>query len=537
MEDMCMRYFSSSGMLRLIGAALTGAAASTLALALFAPAQPARAADVVRYVAVGGSDVGACDLSTSPCQTPQYAINVSDPGDVIKIATGTYTSVGTIVFTQTNAYTFTQIAFISKTLTISGGYATSNWGVADPNANATVFDAEGYGRGVTIFGSGTEAVTVTGLTLTNGDYTGLGNPIGVSSRMCFGFQDDCGGGFYARQALIQVQNVSITNNVASRTRGNARGGGLYLEGTLDGSTLNAITVTNNAAAYDAGFGGGIDLESVGALTLTNSFVTGNKAKGGGAALSSFSSVGPISISTTRFEANSSQGFGAVAYVFSSVEGVLRFEQVVITDTLSQAGDVLAIINDSGADEIRLTNVLIAGTVVTAPVPFRGLIYADVQGAQDDGTRINAAHITAANNQGLALFEIQAPAPVPSFAGTFTATLTNTLVTDLPALFLPVQSGSSTISITADHTLTESVPALTTGAVGTASITLNNTVGGAALLGTDYRPQALSAAIDAGLDLGIALDASGAARDSQPDIGALESLASPPQKLFLPVLRK
>lgn len=530
-----MRYFSSSGMLRLIGAALIGAAASTLALALFAPAQPARAADVVRYVAIGGADAGACDLSTNPCETPQYAINVADPGDVIKIAAGTYTSVNTIAFTQTNAYSFTQIAFISKTLTLSGGYAASNWSIADSSTNSTIFDAEGYGRGVTIFGSGTEVVTVTGLTLTGGDYTGLGNPIGEFSRLCYG--SDCGGGLYASSVELHASSLTITGNTASRTRTFSWGGGMNLRNTLSGSTLTTITVSSNLAPTGTSNGGAIALDNVGALTITNGLFSDNHAMGNGGAISAYDPHGKLTLINTRFERNSSEEYGAALYFESSTESQLRLEQSQILSNNSRFGDVIALINFLLGDDVSFRNVLVGGTAVTATTPARGLIHVDVQGSQTTGTYFDAAHITAADNEGLALLEIQAPAPVPSFFGTFTATLTNTLVTDLPALFMPVQGVSSTITIAADHTLTESVPALTTGAVGTASITLSNTIGGAALLGSDYRPQALSAAIDAGLDLGIALDASGAARDSLPDIGALESLAAPPQKLYLPVLRK
>ncbi|MBL8097371.1 MAG: hypothetical protein JNL73_24540, partial [Anaerolineales bacterium] len=191
-----------SGIALLLGAILTGLVFSALS-----PTPSARAAGTTRYVTVDGVDDTDCSSPSSPCRTPQYAIVEAGAGDVVKIAAGTYDSVSLIAFTTTVPYSFTQIAYISKTLTVSGGYTVSNWVTADAVANPTVFDAGGAGRGVTIFGTGTEVVTLTGLTLTGGDYTGLGNPNGVFLRNCRGYQSDCGGGVYAVRVQLQASDL------------------------------------------------------------------------------------------------------------------------------------------------------------------------------------------------------------------------------------------------------------------------------------------------------------------------------------------
>ena len=117
--------------LRLIAATALGAAAAIALLVAVAPTPVARAAVYNRYVAVTGRDDTDCSEITLPCLTPQYAINEASPGDVVKIAAGTYSTVTTNAFTPTSAYSFTQIAFISKTLTIQGGYTLTNWTTAE----------------------------------------------------------------------------------------------------------------------------------------------------------------------------------------------------------------------------------------------------------------------------------------------------------------------------------------------------------------------------------------------------------------------
>ena len=69
--------------------------------------------DSVYYVALDG----ACGGNTPCYTTVQAAVDaVDDPGDEIRVATGVYTGV------QTRAG-FDQIAYISKSLTLRGGYS------------------------------------------------------------------------------------------------------------------------------------------------------------------------------------------------------------------------------------------------------------------------------------------------------------------------------------------------------------------------------------------------------------------------------
>ena len=71
------------------------------------------------------------------------ADDVGDPGDLVKVATGRYTGVAA----RKRA---AQVVYISKTVTIQGGYSITDWDTADPKTNPTTLDAEGQGRALYI---------------------------------------------------------------------------------------------------------------------------------------------------------------------------------------------------------------------------------------------------------------------------------------------------------------------------------------------------------------------------------------------------
>ncbi|UCG22960.1 MAG: hypothetical protein JSW55_12365, partial [Chloroflexota bacterium] len=87
----------------------------------------------------------------------QSAVNAAADEDVVKIAAGVYTGV--------NGYGgLAQVVYISRSLTISGGYNTAFDEPPDPLANATIIDAEGDGRALYV-AEGAD-VTVSGLHFT-----------------------------------------------------------------------------------------------------------------------------------------------------------------------------------------------------------------------------------------------------------------------------------------------------------------------------------------------------------------------------------
>ena len=160
----------------------------------------AYAAVPIRYVAITGTDTGICNTPAVACLTPQYAADQAFPTNQIRIASGTYTGVTARAGT-------TQLAYISKTLTIQGGYTTTDsFAVSDPVTNPTILDAGGGGR--VFFISGVDG-DVSNLTVQNGNSGAVGTN---------------GGGINASNALT-LTNVTLISNTA-----NLNGGGAYVVG-------------------------------------------------------------------------------------------------------------------------------------------------------------------------------------------------------------------------------------------------------------------------------------------------------------------
>ena len=65
------------------------------------------------YVATTGSDANSCASANSPCGTINWALEKAAAGDIVKVATGTYTGSGH------------QVVYISKDITLSGGWNSS----------------------------------------------------------------------------------------------------------------------------------------------------------------------------------------------------------------------------------------------------------------------------------------------------------------------------------------------------------------------------------------------------------------------------
>jgi len=214
---------------------------------LASSAAPARVQSATHYVAPAGDCGGV-----NPCySTVQAAVDAAQPGDEIHVATGVYTGV------QARAG-ITQVVYISKTVTVRGGYTITNWATPDPVAHPTTLDAQGQGRVLVI--SGTITPTLEGLRITAGDAAGLGGGP---------WDDDDGGGLYIYTATATISGCMVYSNTANRF-----GGGLYLDNS--DATLEGNTVISNTAYA----GGGLYLWK-GAATLEGNTVISNTASPGG----------------------------------------------------------------------------------------------------------------------------------------------------------------------------------------------------------------------------------------------------------------
>ena len=238
-----------------IVAAVIGAVAIWIGIYLslsFSPLDRAVAAPTV-------SELHVCKAGCA-YTTVQAAIDAAAAGDEIRIASGIYTD----VISRAGQW---QIAYVTRSVALRGGFTTTNWFTPDLSLNSVTLDAGAAGR-VIYVGAGL-TVTLEGLRARSGAITGNG------------------GGIYAASPLTLTQMNVLSNNASGY------GGGLYAQSSvaLSGTHLSAnIAVTGGGGAYVLG-----DLIAAGSQFINN---TAQKSSGGG-----LYAVGAIRLLDTQFLSN------------------------------------------------------------------------------------------------------------------------------------------------------------------------------------------------------------------------------------------
>jgi subtilisin-like proprotein convertase family protein len=202
------------------------------------------------YVAPTGSDLNDCLTDSTPCEHIQTAIDRSGSDDTINIAAGTY---------------FETLRILDKNLTLTGQGAAS-----------TIIDGLQQGRVLGIFADTARVVTVSGLTLQNGQSAYPGGGISTVTKVSLVVLDtniinnsaEYGGGLFNQGQLI-LNNVLLSGNKAT-SAATSEGGGLWNTGV---SELSGVSIVNNTASR----GGGISNLNV--MTVTGSFIDHNDAVG------------------------------------------------------------------------------------------------------------------------------------------------------------------------------------------------------------------------------------------------------------------
>lgn len=206
-----------------------------------------------------------------------------------------------------------QSVYVTKSLTIRGGYTTTNWTTSDPIANPTILDAKDSGRVAVISGTGV-SVAIEALDLVNGD--------GID-----------GGGIYNVGAnLTLLSQTYVMSNSADF------GGGLYLEG--GNATLNGGHIQYNDAGIS---GGGVQVASGAVFTQAVGTIDFNTvsdgADGGGIAVFDSQAI----LSGGEIFSNTADGNGGGLYIFNnSGNGVALNGTNVISNTANGSGGGLYI---------------------------------------------------------------------------------------------------------------------------------------------------------------------------------------------------
>ncbi|MFQ5614911.1 MAG: right-handed parallel beta-helix repeat-containing protein, partial [Anaerolineales bacterium] len=282
-----------------------------------------------RYVAPNGFDTNnnCTDLNFAPCATVQHAIDQAISGDMILVAQGVYTgttsklvvaagtaddpfmvdaartakletALAAYAYTETTtstlsaadmalidaASTITQLVYLDKSLTLWGGFSTTDWETSKPEERPTVLDAGGQGRGIYVTAvTSTMGITPTirGFHIRNGAVNGDGAgvyvepgavPIIAQNRIYSNTASGSGsegGGIYYGGA---IGDVRLWNNLFYHNHADDLGGGLYNSGG------NATVWNSTFYSNTAGTGGGIYIAS-GMPGISNTIVVDNAGTG------------------------------------------------------------------------------------------------------------------------------------------------------------------------------------------------------------------------------------------------------------------
>jgi uncharacterized repeat protein (TIGR01451 family) len=454
-------------------------------------ADEAHTSPYIRYVATTGQDTMTCTDPISPCRTIQYAVDVAEEGDAILVAHGTYTGV--------NSYGgLSQVVYLTKSLTLRGGYTTTNWTVSNPVSYPSTLDAEGQGRVMYIAGNITP--TIEGFHITGGDATGLDSwPEG----------GDAGSGIYIVTATVTISNNWIFGN------NHGHGAGLCL--IWSNALIDSNVISNNVTG---GLGGGLHTY-YGDTTIRGNIILANSADSGGGGLRV--QGGTSRIEDNTFSGNITNGDGGGMYVWGAVVTLTGNE--VISNSAENGGGMFLlfsahlltnnivannIANSEGGGALLLANdsTLVNNFIVTNRASTHG------SGVYVAASSPHLLHNTIADNMG----GDSGVYVSPEWGINSHAAFTNTILAS-HAVGIYVSTGSTA---TLEGTLWHDNGVDTSGA-GTIVTGTVNVWGNPNFYRSSYHIRVNSAAIDRGVDAGVFTDIDGQDRPMSlgPDIGADE----------------
>lgn len=427
-------------------------------------------------------------------------------GDTINIPAGCTITLAGAAGDDANA---TGDLDITKTLTINGAGAGTS--IVDGGGNDRVFHLLGAVN-----------LTISGLTIRNGRGPGFGDNGGgilnsggtltVSNSTLFNNSGASGGGIY-NDGRLTVLNSTIVSNTAGMG-----GGGI-------GTQFNATTLVSNTSIMSntSGIGGGIFNENGGVFTLMNSTVSNNQSGGQGGGMETDGTAIVIGSSVVDNAAGGNAGglysHGSLTVTSSSV---MRNRA---------AADGGGIYNNLGAPLV-VTNSLIVGN---SAVNGGGIGY----NSTGDGRIVNSLlagnsattgngagiHVSAAANVVIVFTTIASPTvsakqAINVVSGTLG--ITDTIVTNHTT---GLQNAGG--AVYENYNLFFANATNKTGTIGGGA---NDVMGDPAFVAPasgDYHIGAGSAAIDAGVDVGVLTDFDGDVRPQGGgfDIGYDERIAA------------
>lgn len=452
--------------------------------------QPTTLASLRQFVAPNGTDSGTCGDSQQPCKSIGYAISQAEEGGEIRVAAGIYK----------------ELLQVTKSITLTGGFTTSNWITPTWTTQQAILDGQDAYRPLAI---NADNVTVDGFFVRNGNTSGV---------------DRIGGGIFigpvntVNQATLV--NLRVENNVASNFD-SGEGGGIAatLGNTFQNPALlilNNVSIISNTASTGnlAASGGGLSIQAVGNSPLNVEMV--NVVVAGNTAGNDFSSSG-----------------GGIAFSLNGGKATLRQVRILdnraaqIKTSLGGASRGGGIYLNSG--NLQLENVLLAGNFGE-----RGDALS-VQPGNLLSATVSMNYVTLANNYRVAA---DAATIIDSDGSQLFFRFANTLISGNPTLLHASNNAQATSLDFASVLIDNNVSSLSSGTVISNGVPLRGAAGYANEEAGDFHLSATSAAIDKGNNLPPAVDLEGTLRPigAASDIGAYEFDAAR-NKVYLPLVVK
>jgi hypothetical protein len=504
-------------------------------------------------VATSGSDATGCGSAASPCRTIQYAVDLAQPGDEVRVATGVYTDVhARMTFPGYPGPGFpgpsvvTQVVYISKTVTLQGGYSTANAFAdpPDPVGNPTTLDAGRQGRVVAVFGDPTAdpqqmiSPWIGGFRITGGDATGLGGDPSSGMGAAGGV-----GIIAAAATLVDCQVYSNTafvaggvgagygpatlvgNTIFSNTAG-YDGGGVGLSSSP--ATLVGNHIQYNTSTHD---GGGVVTTGCDGVTMVGNQVSDNTAYAGGGGI--YMDTTSADLSDNVVSANASvdlaggEGGGGV-YLWESQVSIN--DTTILTNTAAYFGGGLYVGGTISGSVANLVNCIVADNQADV----------DGSGLYVEGSHLIARQTTIARNTK-SVSMIGNPADglsMVSYLGhSSTAALTNTILVSHEVGILVGLGSTATLEATlwGLGPWANDTDWLVEGTLVTGTINVRGDPDFVNPDAFDYHIGPGSAAIDAGVDDGVPTDIDGQLRPAGAgyDLGADEFY----YQIYLPLVFK
>jgi hypothetical protein len=344
---------------------------------------------------------------------------------------------------------------------------------------------------------------------------------------------------FTRDVKIVVRDSIITDNIASRTKTSSDGGGMMLWGPRTGSLLENVVVSHNKADSRYGEGGGIKVTSGFGLRVVGCTIEGNSAFAGGAGMVvDDPDYGPVVIEDTEFidnvtpgGVNYSEDGGALAAYVGREGEALRLDRVLMQGNEARSLGAAIYLAKWGSDHSRvhMTNLLLLDNGTTSTGDDGTVVAVDTSYNLD----LTLAHVTSARNDAPVFLRSRG-----AYSGDqLTITLTNTLISGADTAFAAADYQGG-VSIRHRNTLAHGVTTMHRTDGGAPVFEALHPVTGDPRLSATGRLLSGSAAIDAGIDAGVAWDIDGQPRPygGGYDVGADEYTADIVEiRTFLPVI--